>query len=609
MDNIEIIRGPQGTLFGRNTTAGIVKVDTRRPTEETEGYIRGVAGSEGTFNAEGALGGTLIDGTLMARVSFITQNKDDWVSNAFTGEDDALGGQNIGAGRLQLLWTADNFTALLLHQRQNNRSSTSFFRANVFDTGSNEPNANYTRDVVYFDGGANNRGHMKSRGTTLKLDWDLENHSLTSITSYHDIYDRHGRGDIDGGYGCLFTCSGDMGPPSNPFSAFNSPFVVNIDTGGDIKNKQLTQELRLASDLDGRFNYQVGALYFGDELDSRNDSQNAGATEYLPNSFVNIENTAWSVFGQGSYDVSDQLTLTAGLRYTDDEKDASHIDYTGTIDPEPIHLTDSHLSWDLAMSYATSEDSQLYARIATGFRAPTIQDRIQDDTEVTTADSETIISYEIGYKALLDRTRFNVAAFYYSIDDMQLVAVGGTSNSTALLNANEGIGYGVELEIDYAASDNLILSAGFGYAKTEINDPTLSVPGGPLVTVLDPLDANGFALIDGNAFQHAPKWTANFELSYTQPLSESTELYLFTDWRFKGETQDFLYESIEYVFDSQFEGGLRFGYRDIEKNFEVGVFGRNITDEHNFIGGIDFANNTGYTNLPRVWGVEATRRF
>jgi len=301
--------------------------------------------------------------------------------------------------------------------------------------------------------------------------------------------------------------------------------------------------------------------------------------------------------------------LTAGLRYTTDEKDANHIDYTGAIDPAPISLRDNYLSWDLAVSYAISDDAQVYTRFATGFRAPTIQDRIQDDVEVTTADSETIFSGEVGYKAQFERARFSAAAFYYAIDDMQLVAVGGTSNSTALLNANEGIGYGIELEIDYAASDNLILSGGLGYAETEINDPTLSIPGGPMVTILDPLDANGFALIDGNAFQHAPKWTANLELSYTYPLSESRELYLFTDWKFKGETQDFLYESAEYIFDAQHEGGLRFGYRDTEGKFEVGVFGRNITDEHNFIGGIDFANNLGYTNEPRIWGVEAMRSF
>jgi iron complex outermembrane receptor protein len=116
-------------------------------------------------------------------------------------------------------------------------------------------------------------------------------------------------------------------------------------------------------------------------------------------------------------------------------------------------------------------------------------------------------------------------------------------------------------------------------------------------------------VIDGNPFQHAPEWTLNLELDYTRPLASGNELFFFTDWKWKGETNDFLYESIEYTTDTQFEGGLRFGYRNLEKNYEIGLFGRNITDEENLIGGIDFANLTGYVNEPRVWGAEARYSF
>ena len=126
--------------------------------------------------------------------------------------------------------------------------------------------------------------------------------------------------------------------------------------------------------------------------------------------------------------------------------------------------------------------------------------------------------------------------------------------------------------------------------------------------ILDPIDANGNAVIDGT-FQHAPEWTLNFEIDYTAPLSNGDEIYVYTDWKFKGETQDFLYESIEYTFDTQFEGGLRAGYRSTANNYEVGIFARNITDEDNVIGGIDFANLTAYVNQPRVVGVEAAFRF
>ena len=616
LDDIEVIRGPQGTLFGRNTTAGILKFDSRRPTEETEGYIKASGGNKGTINVEGAVGGTLVEDTLMGRVSFITQHRSDWVNNAHTGENDAMGGFDIFAGRVQLLWTpSDDFSALLLYQHQDQGgNSASLFRANVFDKGSNKLNDNYKRDTVWFDGGNNNPAKIKSFGVTLKLDWDVGDHTITSITSYQDIYDRFARGDIDGGYGCLLSflglCQpGPAGPPSTPFNPAASPFVVNVDTGGDQEVEQITQEIRFSSNLDGPFNYQVGAFYFEDELLSVSQNQSAGAPAFIVGSISKIENTTWAVFGQGSYDVSDQLTLTAGVRYTDDEKDAQHERpaVEGVLDP--ISLGDDELSWDVSLAFAVSDDAQVYARVATGFRAPTIQDRLEDDPVATVADSETITSYEIGYKALFEKVRFNVAGFYYEVDDMQLVAVGGDANTTTLLNANEGVGYGVEFDVDIALAENLILSGGFGYNKTEINDKELTLPVGPMATSRDPLDENGRAIIDGNPFQHAPKWTANLQLDYTHPLANGNELYLFTDWKLKGKTSDFLYESIEFTFGTQFEGGLRLGYRDTVRNFEIGLFARNITNEHNPIGGIDFANNLGYVNQPRIWGGEARYSF
>ena len=615
VDSIEIGRGPQGTLFGRNTTAGMVHITSRRPTEESEGYVRANLGEMGTRNIEAAIGGTVIEDQLMARVSILHQNRDNWVDNGFTQEDDVMGGFDIFAIRFQALFTpSDDFSMLFLHQRQDqDGNSASLFRANTLSQGSNDLNDNYDRDVVFFDGGDGNPARIKSHGTTLKMDWDLGEYTVTSITSYQDIYDREARGDIDGGFGCLFTCSGPSGPASTPFSPFASPFVVNVDTGSVIDANQFTQELRLASNFDGAFNYQVGVFYFKDEFSNISSNQSAGAPAYTANSSSDIENRAWAVFGQGTYELADDLKLTFGLRYTDDEKDAQHIRFTanGPAPLAPISLQDDNVSWDISLSKTTAAGNQLYARAASGFRAQTIQDRLQDDPTVTTADSETINSFEVGYKALWDRVRLNAAAFYYAVDDMQLVAVGGADNSTRLLNADRGTGAGVEVEVEYAVTDNLIFSAGFGSADTRIKQSGLATApcGSGLCTILDPIDANGNAVIDGNSFQHAPEWTLNFEIDYTAPLSNGDEIYVYTDWKFKGETQDFLYESIEYTFDTQFEGGLRAGYRSTANNYEIGIFARNITDEDNVIGGIDFANLLAYVNQPRVVGVEASFRF
>lgn len=598
--SVEVIRGPQGTLYGRNTTAGILKLNSRRPTQELDGYVRAGFGDFGTFNAEVAVGGGLVENTLSGRISLMTQNRDDWIDNGFTGQSDAIGGHEEVAGRIQLLWTpTDTFSALLLYQQRDlSGNSASAFRANILTQGSNDLNSNFDRETVLYDGGGNNPASIESSGINLHLDWDIGDYTLTSITSFQDG-EQFARGDIDGGFGASFA------PPFGPgFIPFPS------DTGGNNDLEQFSQELRLASNFDGSFNYQIGAFFFDDELSTSTEfGVGPNPMDTVVGSIAFHENTSWALFAQGDWDVTDRTTIIAGIRWSDDEKD-----YTPIVAPPTqaaINLSDDDLSGNLSISYALNDFSQLYARVASGFRAPSIQARnAAFGGPVTIATSETILSFEVGYKAYIsDRTRFNAAVFAYEIDDMQLTAIGGAGNFTTLLNADTGTGIGVEFDVDFAATENVILGGGFGYNDTEIDDPTLSIAPCFACTITDPFDANGNAIIDGNPFQHAPEWTLNADLTWLIPLSSGNELFLFTDWKAKGTTNEFLYESIEFEFDTQYEGGLRLGYRDNINNWEIALFGRNITDEENPIGGIDFSNNTSYVNEPRIIGIEGTFNF
>ena len=150
VDQVEVIRGPQGTLFGRNTTAGIIKFDTRRPTEETNGYATASYGSYGTARFETAIGGSMIPDALTARFSLLYQTRDDWIDNGWTGEEEAMGGFQDMAARAQFMWTpTDAISVMLSHQFRDLAGTSSIFRANVFSPGSNDLNRNYTRDTVY----------------------------------------------------------------------------------------------------------------------------------------------------------------------------------------------------------------------------------------------------------------------------------------------------------------------------------------------------------------------------------------------------------------------------------------------------------------------------
>lgn len=232
LDRIEVLRGPQGTLFGRNTPAGIVKFDTRKPSDEFNGYAVVSAGNLGTVNVEGALGAGLNKaGTLMGRLSVLSQNREDWIDNAYTGEEDAMGGFNELAWRGQLLFEpSDRFSGLLnLHGRQLRNGTASIFRANILTAGNNQLNNNYTRDVVYFDEGNNNPQEAKGLGGSLKLDFNFKNDmSLSSITAYEGV-DNSSLGDIDGGFGAVYLP--EMGPGFIPFNSQTKDGLDDLKIG------------------------------------------------------------------------------------------------------------------------------------------------------------------------------------------------------------------------------------------------------------------------------------------------------------------------------------------------------------------------------------------
>ncbi|WP_339901363.1 TonB-dependent receptor, partial [Paraglaciecola polaris] len=179
VEQVEVIRGPQGTLFGRNTTAGIVKFDSVKPTEDFDAYAKMSVGNLGTVNFEGAVGGGLAE-DLSGRFSVLSQDRDDWIDNGFTGENDAFGGFDEKAWRAQLLYSPmEDFSALLnVHGRELD-GTASVFRANVFTKGSNDLNQNFDRDKVYYDGdidgnGAdNNPQEYENYGASLKLEFGL----------------------------------------------------------------------------------------------------------------------------------------------------------------------------------------------------------------------------------------------------------------------------------------------------------------------------------------------------------------------------------------------------------------------------------------------------
>jgi iron complex outermembrane recepter protein len=602
IERVEVLRGPQGTLFGRNTPAGIVKFDTVKPGDEQEGFISGSIGRFATAKIEGALGGPLTD-TLSYRASALYQRRSDWVDNGgviqngFDAREDAFGGFSDVAGRFQVAWApTENFDALFNIHGRKIEGTSELFRANILGPGNNELNANFDRGVVFYDQGGGNQQSYDTYGGSARLTLGLGAVDVISITGFETANGKS-RGDIDGGSGALFL----------PDGSFPGPILFPADTQDAIDDHdQFTQEIRLASNGDGPFSWQAGFFYFDSDLTVTTNPFFAPATT------VRHDNQSWALFAQGSYDLTDRLNFTGGVRYTEDEKD--FVGVATNFPVAPVSVSDEKVTWDAALTFAATGAVNLYARVARGFRAPTIQGRdVAFFGSPTTAGSETVLSYEAGLKSTLfdNRMRFNASAWYYDANDLQFSAIGGLGNFNQLVNA-DGEAWGFEADAEWLVSENFLLTGGVGFADTEITEENLLVaPCGGGCTVTDPLVMVGMtqrALITGNPFPQAPKWTWNVTARYSVPTSKG-ELYLFTDWAGQSRTNFFLYESAEFFNDGSVEGGARLGMLCKDGTLDVALYVRNILDAEIVRGGIDFNNLTGFVNEPRIWGASATLRF
>jgi len=623
LDRIEVLRGPQGTLFGRNTPAGLVKFDSKKPSQDASGYGKISYGRFNSVSAEAAYGGP-VSQVVSVRISMMFQHRNDYIDNTFTGQNDALGGYDEFAGRGQILYEPNsNFSALLNVHGRRLSGTARVFRGNLFTPGTNHIRPGFRRDKVSQDGP--NSQDLNEIGGLLHLEYDTGSVTLTSITGYENAQ-IFTKGDIDGGFGDVFGGVFPTGPGLIPFATTTQDNIPHL--------AQVTQEVRLATNQWGRLDFQLGAFFFNEKLNA--ETLDFGANNPTPVAIgVQSQQTnAWAIFASADFDITDQFKLTGGVRYSSDNKDFSasrpfdmrpgFLGFGGVFTPASVSPDDQVVSWDVSATYEVNDDVSVYGRIAKGFRAPSIQGRIaffpvpaatSPNDAISVARTETVLSFEGGIKSLLfeGRARINASGFYYTINNQQLTAVGGVGNFNRLLNADSTQGYGFELDAEFQPTDNLLITTGASFNHTEIQDPTLTVQpcGAPLTpcTVLDPLDGSGNAFIDGNSLPQAPRWIANVTARYSIPYGANGEFFVYTDWAYRSNVNFFLYDSAEFHDEFMLEGGVRIGYSAHEGAYELAAFGRNITNDTSAVGGIDFNNLTGFVNEPPFWGIEVISRF
>ena len=605
IERIEVLNGPQGSLFGRNTNAGLIKIDSVKPGFDYNGYVAAGFGSRDTRFVEFAAGGPLSD-TLAARVSFKHQARDNWVDNiAANTPGDDFGKFDENSLRVQLLWQPnDEFRGLLkLHGFNQDGSQPQVFYANAFALGSSGLRPEFDVEVANHDGDAGM--DLQHGGGSLNLEWTFDDKTVTSITAYDSVTNFQFT-DVDGGL--LSFNPADIG-------TLGRQVFFGVATGDGLDDHhQVTQEFRISSEGENVF-YQVGLFYFDEEIRIINRDSVTNVE------FFNDQDTrSFAAFGQVDFSLTDRLNLVIGGRWTRDDKELDTVPGVGaTIPADSVSVDDDYFNWDVALNFNANDDLSFYGRVANASRGPVTLGRFGF---VSSAETETSNAAEIGFKSTLlgGRARWNASVYTFRNDDHQLTATGGVANINQLLNADRVNGTGLETTFEILLTENFRVVANASWNDTEIDDADLRddlCGSNPTCTGLDPVVGNRIGpfgpvtevSIDGNPLPRTPEWIGNLALQYTVEMDSGATMYFNTDWNYRDESNIFLHESVEFVAEKRTLGGIRIGYTSPSGKFDMAAVGRNITDEITADGALNFLNLTAFVNEPRYWGLEARYDF
>lgn len=595
LERIEVVRGPQGTLFGKNTTGGAIQFFSKLPGDEFEGNARFGYGRFDLFEAEAAASLPLGEG-LSLRIAGIVRRRDGEKTNLFTGED-AIN-VDEAAARAILRWhpSADTDVRFSIGGGRDrsdyleNKPVGTIDGADLF--GYTDPYPN-NANLLNFNGPS--RNHSDNLFINLNITHSIGNLTFKSITGY-DKSDVDNRVDVDGG----------------PFRIDEITFLTDAE--------QITQEFQLAYDS-GPLNAIGGLFYFQENLDADSNADLLGELSFADGALPLItratrKNKAYAIFGQATYAVAPAFRVTLGGRYTIDKVRATHradlvpgffdadIPDGAAVPLVPFARmkdTFKSFSWRVSADYNLTDDVLAYASIDKGFKAGGFNiGIITSVAERTQVDPEYLTSYEIGIKSTLfdRRLRLNVSAFYYDYTDLQVLSVNRQAGSTVptlgLDNAADAEIKGIELEATALPTDWLDLGLNLGILDAKYKNY--------LSGAIDP-ETGEPRDFSGNRLPGAPKFTLSTFAQVTIPVGNFE-----TRWRAEyNYTGKKYYNNAQSDLISSGEGygllNLRATLADPAKGWELAAWAKNVTGKAYIV---DATDTSGFGFVPRYYGERAT---
>ncbi|MBL4800946.1 MAG: TonB-dependent receptor [Emcibacter sp.] len=610
VERVEVLRGPQGTLFGRNTIGGSISITSNKPADELSGKAKVTIGSDNWLIMSGNIS-LPISETLKAKITIQNQDRDGYVTRLSDGVK--LGDDNSTSFRADLLWTptedlsfylvGDYTTArengAPLSLTQVNEAApfvvihNNFVAPGLVATLGNGAfyNSQYVTENLYETAGTEDvYSDLDVWGLMLTAEYQSDNFSIKSITSYRNLESE-------------FSRDGDA-----------SPLLVNMTS--DIYNyDQFSQEVQFLGDgLEDKLNWILGLYYF-EESGENNNIVDFGYLQFR--SGGTVKNRSYAAFFQSSYDITDKLTLTAGLRYTDEQKKFDPVTFVVVqrvplpVPPFPpfLNYNDGQLlvpqgevetgvkKWTpmVNVAYQWTEELMTYATFSQGFKSGGFTQRIFPALPaVPSFNPETVNVYEAGFKysGLEGRMRLNGSAYYTDYSDLQVTVQIGVAPTTQ--NAAQAEIKGFELEMQLIPLDRVQVEFGIGYIDASYTTLDNQVVG---ITLDSKLPGTS-------------EWTLNGAISYNLDMGNNGTLTPRLDWSYRSE---FFFDANNSMREDGYNlvnASLLYDYDD---NWRLTFFIKNLTNKTYFTHGESILDPAGFAlvspSRKREWGISLSLDF
>ncbi|WP_101756839.1 TonB-dependent receptor [Oceanicoccus sp. KOV_DT_Chl] len=569
IERLEVLRGPQGTLYGRNATGGAVNIITKRANVEALEFRQDfTAGNLGALKSRTTLNIPLSD-TVAAKVNYLISQRDGYVENKGPGAD--FGEEDRTSAVVDLRWQAtQDLTIDYRFEQAEMDDSQNFEQVTAISPAA----LTASTTITQWDGDRLDsvtalreikKNDLEITAHTLQADWSFQD-SMTfkSITAYRE-FDNHTNSDP------LSTAEGNGLPVDFAAGRFvsytGSPSMGNYQTDFE----QFSQEFQLIGNAE-QLEYVAGLYYYQDEGNSSsNTSLSLGRERGLD--ITATENTSLALFGEATYTPAgnERWHITLGARYSEDNRKAerTNLNITPIIDDAKYDKDFTNFNPSLTVAFDLNDEMNVYAKVVSGFKSGGTSQRSANATLFADGfDEEEILSYEAGFKGDFwqQRVRLNMALFDMTIDGNQTsVQTGSTPGERDFIGIDDNKIKGVEVDLSLLLAEGLTLDLGYSYLDTELGEDVVD----------SGTSAGSFALIE--TFAYAPENSFTAALDYAQPLTNGD-----------------LYWSINYSYQDEFSGSVNQADNVIEDAY--GLWGASVAWDNINLGSMD-----GHLKL-LLWG-------